>query len=257
MAIFGVTLLTWLYVASCMALATYVQALTGFAFSLLFIGLVSTFDLVPMNEATNAISVITLVQTAAFFRDHPLHPGWERIKPAIVPCVLGVLIGTALLIWLSGHALYLLKYALGAVIVITALSMLGQPVTWPQLSSVRVYRITGLISGLMGGLFSTAGPPLVYLLYRQPMPLQWVHQCLFLMFAIGQTVRLAFLLLTGSFTWRSLLYIVLSMPIVWLVHKTHARFPIRLSASATVRLAAVLLMLAGAGLIYSNGEGRP
>ena len=257
MSFFGVTLLTWLYVASCMALATYVQALTGFAFSLLFIGLIGTFDLVPLDEATNAISVITLIQTAAFFRSHPLQPGWERVKPAIAPSVIGVLVGTALLVWLSGHALYLLKYALGAVIVVTALSMLGNPVPWPKPSKAGVYRVTGLVSGLMGGLFSTAGPPLVYLLYRQPMAQQVVHQCLFLLFAIVQTVRLTFMLVTGSFTWRSLLYIVLSLPVVWLVHRTHERFPIRLSAAATARLAAALLMLAGAGLIYSNYQTHP
>ncbi len=109
MSFFGVTLLTWLYVASCIALATYVQALTGFAFSLLFIGLIGTFDLVPLDEATNAISVITLIQTAAFFRRHPLRPAWERVKSAIAPSVIGVLVGTALLVWLSGHALYLLS----------------------------------------------------------------------------------------------------------------------------------------------------
>lgn len=257
MSIFGVTLLTWLYVASCMVLATYVQALTGFAFSLLFIGLISTFNLAPLDETTNAISVITLVQTAAFFRAHPLQPGWERVKPAIVPSILGILAGAALLVWLSGHALYLLKYALGAVIVVTAISMLGNPVPWPKPSSARVYRLTGVVSGLMGGLFSTAGPPLVYLLYRQPLAQQVVHQCLFLLFAIGQTVRLAFLLLSGSFTWRSLLYVLLSVPVVWLVHRTQERFPVRLSPVATARLAAALLVLAGTGLIYTNFQAHP
>lgn len=252
MSFFGVTLLTWLYVASCMAFATYVQSLTGFAFSLLFLGLISTFDLVPLEEATNAISVITLIQTAAFFRTHPLESCWRRIRPAIAPSAIGVVVGTALLVWLSGDAMYLLKYALGAVIVVTALSMLGNPTPWPKASTAGVFRITGLVSGLLGGLFSTPGPPLVYLLYRQPMAQLVVHQCLFLLFAIIQTVRLTFMLITGSFTWRSLLYILLSLPVIWLVHRTHRRFPMRLSAVATSRLAALLLMMAGAGLIYSN-----
>lgn len=252
MSLFGVTLLTWMYVASCMAVATYVQALTGFAFSLLFIGLISTFDLVPLDEATNAISVITLIQTAAYFRANPLQKDWKPIRPAIFPSILGVLVGVGLLVWLSGHALYLLKYALGAVIVLTALTMLANPVTWPQLSSPQHFQFTGLLSGLMGGLFSTAGPPLVYLLYRQPLPQRVVHQCLFLMFAIGQVVRLAFIALAGNFTWRSLLYIALSLPIVLLVQHTNHRFPLNLSSRATTRLAAGLLILAGTGLIYSN-----
>lgn len=257
MTFFGVTVLTWLYVALCMAVATYVQALTGFAFSLLFIGLISTFDLVPLDEATNAISVITLIQTAAYFRSHPLQDDWKPVRPAIVPSIIGVLLGTALLVWLSGSALYLLKYALGIVIVLTAFSMLNNPVPWPSISSASAFRLTGLVSGLMGGLFSTAGPPLVYLLYRQPMPQRAVHQSLFLMFTIGQVVRLAFIGLSGSFTWRSLLYIGLSFPIVLLVQHAHHRYPVNLAPRWTSRLAAALLILAGTGLIYSNYLAPP
>lgn len=252
MEIFGESGLTWLYVALCMALATYVQALTGFAFSLLFIGLISTFNLVPLDEATNAISVITLIQTAAYFRTHPLGREWHPVRPAIIPSVVGVLFGAALLVWLSGEALYVLKYVLGGVILLTALSMLGSPVPWEQTSSRRAFQATGLLSGLMGGLFSTAGPPLVYLLYRQPLPQRVIHQCLFLMFAIGQVVRLAFIGATGSFTWRLLLYIAMSMPIVYLVQRLQQRHPLNLPQATTTRLAASLLILAGVGLIYSN-----
>ena len=73
-----------------------------------------------------------------------------------------------------------------------------------------------------------------------------------MMFAIGQLFRLGFIALAGSFTWRSLLYIALSLPIVLLVQHTNHRFPLQLSPRATTRLAAGLLILAGTGLIYSN-----
>ncbi|MCZ2407042.1 MAG: sulfite exporter TauE/SafE family protein [Burkholderiales bacterium] len=256
MSFFGVSLLTWWYVTVCMALATYVQALTGFAFSLLFIGLIGTFDLVPLDEATNAISVITLVQTAAYFRAHPLGREWHPVRPAILPSIVGVMGGAALLIWLSGQALYVLKYVLGGFILLTALSMVAQPVPWRQMSPPWVFRVTGLLSGLMGGLFSTAGPPLVYLFYRQPLPQRVIHQCLFLVFSIGQVVRLAFIAATGSFTWRSLLYIALSFPVVLLVHRIQQRYPLGLSPRTTTRVAAALLVLAGTGLVYSNYLAR-
>lgn len=252
MDIFGESASTWLWVTLCMALASYVQALTGFAFSLLFIGLIGAFDLVPLDEVTNAIGVITLIQTAAHFRHHPLGQEWHPVRPAILPSVAGVLAGAALLVWLSGEAIHVLKYVLGGVILLTALSMLGRPVPWARMSSRRAFQATGLLSGLMGGLFSTAGPPLVYLLYRQPLPQRVIHQCLFLMFAIGQGVRLVFIAASGSFGWRSLLYIALSMPVVLLVQRLHRRHPLNLPPTATARLAAALLMLAGGGLIYSN-----
>ncbi|SDM08878.1 Sulfite exporter TauE/SafE [Oryzisolibacter propanilivorax] len=256
MSIFGLTWLSWLGVALCMALASYVQVITGFAFSLLFIGLISTFDLVPLDEVTNAICVITLIQALAYFRAHPLGHEWRVVRPAIWPSIAGVVAGAALLLWLSGQALYVLKYVLGGVIWLTALAMLGNPVPWRQVSSRGAFRVTGLLAGVMGGLFSAAGPPLVYLLYRQPIALRVIHQSLFLLFAIGQLARLGVIGASGNFTWRSLLYIFLSMPIVFLVQELQRRYPLNLSPYLTTRLAASLLILAGTGLVFSNWLSR-
>lgn len=257
MEVFGAPLQIWALVTAAMLVATWVQVLTGFAFSLLFLGLIGTFDWVPLNEATNAISIITLVQARAYFRAHPLQPQWRTIMPAIGPSIIGVMVGAAVLIWLSAQALHALKFVLGAIIVLTALSMLARPVPWPQLSSPVAYRFTGLLSGLMGGMFSTSGPPLVYLLYRQPLEPQVIRQCLLLMFTIGQLVRLVFITAAGQFTWRSLLYIGLSLPVVALVHFLHRHFPLHLSQRTAARCAAALLLLTGAALLAGTIRAAP
>jgi uncharacterized protein len=252
MDIFGLPALTWLLLALSMAFASYVQNLTGFAFSLLFLGLVGAFDLVPIPEAANAISVITLVQVATYFRAFPLRSDWVVIRPAIGPSLLGVVLGAGLLTWLSSNAMQQLKMVLGGVIIATAISMVMRSRQSERLASPKAFQGAGLLSGLMSGLFSTAGPPLVYLLYRQPLPQALVHQCLFLMFGIGQLLRLAFLLITGAYTWQSLWYAAISVPIVVGVTYISRRWPLRLPARVTTQIAALLLFWSGAGLIWAT-----
>jgi uncharacterized membrane protein YfcA len=247
----GLPVLSWLWLALSIAFASYVQNLTGFAFSLLFLGAVGSFDLLPIAEAANAVSVITLFQAVVYFRAFPLRSDWLVIRPAIVPSLFGVIAGAWLLAWLSGHALYLLKIALGGVIIATALTMVMRSRPREHVSSRWAFQGAGLVSGLMGGLFSTAGPPLVYLLYRQPLPQTLVHQCLLLMFGVGQSLRLAYLLVTGSFTWNSLLYVLISAPIVVGVTHLNRRWPLRLPLQVITRMAAVLLFWSGLGLIWA------
>lgn len=73
----------------CITLASYVQSLTGFAFGLIFLALVGVFDLVPVEIAANAVTLITLSQTI-HFRSYPLTDDWRVIRPAIWPSLIGV-----------------------------------------------------------------------------------------------------------------------------------------------------------------------
>ena len=61
----------------CITLASYVQSLTGFAFGLIFLALVGVLDLIPMEVAANAVTLITLSQTLFYFREYPLTDDWR------------------------------------------------------------------------------------------------------------------------------------------------------------------------------------
>lgn len=235
----------------CIALASYVQCLTGFAFGLIFLALVGVFDLIPVEVAANAVSLITLSQTLLYFRETPLTDDWRVIRPAIWPSLVGVVAGLALLFWLSDSALYLLKIALGISVVGSAalLVMRFEPKT--EIDPPRSFALTGLLAGLMGGLFSTAGPPLVYKLYRQPLSLPVIRQALLVMFGLSQLVRLGMVLVTGQFTPNSIAYAVLAVPLLFLVTRSNRRYPLKLSPVAISRVAAVLLLMAGVGLIVT------
>ena len=235
----------------CITLASYVENLTGFAFGLIFLALVGVFDLISLEVAANAVTLITLSQTFIYFREYPLTDEWRVVKPAIWPSLAGVVAGLALLFWLSDGALYLLKIALGFSVVGSAglLVMRFQPKS--EIDPPGSFVFIGVLAGLMGGLFSTAGPPLVYKLYRQPLSLPMIRQALLVMFGLSQMLRLALVLVTGQFTPASLIYAVLAVPLLFLVTRGNRHYPLNISPAAVSRVAAALLLMAGVSLIVT------
>ena len=240
-----------LWVLLCVTLASYVQNLTGFAFGLIFLALVGVFDLIPIEVAANAVTLITLIQTVIYFREFPLTDDWRVIRPAIWPSLVGVAAGLALLFWLNDSALYLLKIALGFSVVGSAGLLVMRFDPKPEIDPPDSFVFIGALSGLMGGLFSTSGPPLVYKLYRQPLSLSVIRQALLMMFGLSQLVRLGLVLISGQFTAASITYTVLAVPLLFTVTRGSRRYPLKLSPTAVSRVAAGLLLMAGISLIVT------
>jgi len=252
MSLLSLPFLGTIGVLLCVTLASYVQSLTGFAFGLIFLALVGVFDLIPVDVAADAVTLITLGQTFIYFREYPLTADWRVIRPAIWPSLGGVVAGLALLFWLNDSALYLLKIALGISVVGSAALLLMRFETKTEIDPPGSFALTGLLAGLMGGLFSTAGPPLVYKLYRQPLSLPVIRQALLVMFGLSQLMRLAVVLISGQFTPAAITYAVLALPLLFMVTHCNRRNPLKLSPVAVSRVAAGLLLMAGASLIATS-----
>lgn len=235
----------------CVAIATYVQNLTGFAFGLILLGLVSVLRLASVPDAANAATLLTLANTVSYLRLNPLKPQWRVVKPAILPSLLGVAGGVALLAWLSSNAALALRGVLGVAIVSCAVLLLVSASPRAEISGPGSFRAIGLVSGLMGGMFSSAGPPLVFHLYRQPLPRDIVQQCLVLMFGINQLLRLALILASGRFTAHSLMLGLSAFPVVYAVTWWQHRHPPAISATTIRRATAGLLMCAGGSMVVS------
>ncbi|WP_077034741.1 TSUP family transporter [Pelomonas sp. KK5] len=236
---------------ACVAVATAVQNLTGFAFGLVLLGLAAMLDLAPVVDAANAATVLTLVNAASFFRLHRLQPEWRVIKPAILPSLAGVAVGVALLAWLSGNALQLLRGLLGLAILGCAAALLSDAKPRETVSSARSFAAVGALSGLLGGLFSSAGPPMVYQLYRQPLPRELVRQCLVLIFAVNQILRLALVLASGHFSAYSALLSASALPVVHGVGWLQKRYMPPLSPALLRTVVSGLLLVAGGSLVIS------
>ena len=225
--------------------AVYAQALTGFALALILLGLVGATNVVPLTDAVNATTIIGFCTAWLFlYRNRAL-----RIEKVLVPTVIasaaGVVVGALLLVWLAGTAYQLLRLVLGASIVACALSLwrAGQPL--PAMSSARTFAITGGIAGIMGGMFSAGGPPLVYLLYRQPKPLAWIRQSLMVFFGFSTSLRLFIVVPSGQFSLFALQLAAEALPVVFLMTYFAVRHPLPLSPKLFRGLICVLLITTG------------
>jgi len=236
---------------ACVALATGIQNLTGFAFSLVLLGMLAMFELVPVIDAANAATVLTLMNAVSFFRLHRLQPEWRVIKPAILPSLVGVAAGVALLTWLSGNSVQWLRGMLGLAIVACALALLLDSQPRATVSGRPAFAIVGAISGLLGGLFSSAGPPMVYHLYRQPLSRDLVRQCLVLIFAINQVLRLILVVGTGHFSAYAVLLSAVALPVVHGVGWLQKRYMPPLEPVLLRRVVCALLLLSGGSLLGS------
>ncbi|MBN9325093.1 MAG: sulfite exporter TauE/SafE family protein, partial [Delftia acidovorans] len=172
-------------------LATFCQNLTGFAFGLIFVGVAGATHLMGIGDAANVACLLSVVNGVAYLRAHRQVPQWTLLKPMLISSVIGVIGGVLLLQWLSGNALSGLRMLLGLAIVACALLLLLQKQVNAQVSGPVSLWVAGVASGVLGGLFATPGPPMVYHLYRQPLDRLVVRQCLFAMFLTCALLRLA------------------------------------------------------------------
>ena len=196
--------------------AVYAQALTGFALTLILLGLVGATNLVPLTDAVNASTVVGFCTAWTFlYRRRALK--FERVLlPTLIASAIGTIIGAVLLSWLAGTAYQILRLILGASIVACALLLWRTAKPLPALSSPAAYAATGGISGLMAGMFSAPGPPLVYLLYRQPMSLAKIQEALMLIFGLGTALRLLIVVPAGQFSGLALQLAAEAFPVVLL-----------------------------------------
>jgi uncharacterized membrane protein YfcA len=186
-------------------LATFCQNLTGFAFGLIFVGVAGATHLMSIADAANVACLLSVVNGVTYLRAHRQVPQWTLLKPMLVSSVIGVIAGVLLLQWLSGNALSGLRMLLGLAIVACALLLLLQKQVNAQMSGPVSLWVAGVASGLLGGLFATPGPPMVYHLYRQPLDRLVVRQCLFSMFLTCALLRLVMVAWEGGITAASLL----------------------------------------------------
>jgi uncharacterized membrane protein YfcA len=181
-------------------LATFCQNLTGFAFGLIFVGVAGATHLMSIADAANVACLLSVVNGVTYLRAHRQVPQWTLLKPMLVSSVIGVIAGVLLLQWLSGNALSGLRMLLGLAIVACALLLLLQKQVNAQMSGPVSLWVAGVASGLLGGLFATPGPPMVYHLYRQPLDRLVVRQCLFSMFLTCALLRLVMVAWEGGIT---------------------------------------------------------
>lgn len=233
----------------CAAVATCAQTLTGFAFALTLLGLAGLLDLAPLGDLVNVASTLSLASAVAALR----RSGGELDRPALRDITLGSLagiVGGVLVIgYLGSTVTQALRALLGLTVMACAVNVLMRRSALAERSSPASFRAWGLVSGVLTGLFSAGGPPLVYQLYRQPLHLNTVRTTLVAALAASSFLRLATVLASGHFSATSLRLCLMAAPVVFGLGEWLRRHPPAWTRDAVLRLVCALLLFTGAGLL--------
>ncbi|WP_343314896.1 sulfite exporter TauE/SafE family protein [Brucella sp. BE17] len=232
--------------------AAYVQTLTGFAFGLLLMGGVAVTGLVPLPEAAIVISLLTLANAgivlARGWRDIALKPFLLSLAGALPMIVLGY----ALLELLASSSLSILRILLGSAIILSSLQLIRRSSPLAHQSHGAVFIVFGALGGIMGGLFSTAGPPLVFQFYRQPLPHSVIRETLVAIFSLNSFFRLGLVAANGDWHNHAFLWALAGLPAVLVSTYLARRWPPQISPKALRFMVFVLLLFSGIALIAPN-----
>jgi len=234
------------------ALATYAQTMTGFAFGLILLGLSGLFQLAPLPVVSNVVSILTLINAVVTIGRTRPQVDWSLLRPALFSSLAGVFVGVMALEWVQGDFAAVLRWLLGVTILICAFMLVRSAQPRRTVSSRGSFVFFGALAGVLGGLFSSGGPPIVYHLYRQPMPLATIRNSLLIFFTFTAGSRLTLVTWQGAIdaatVWLSLGALPVVIILTWVVRRYANMDAVRL----VKRLVFVLLLAAGLGLIIPS-----
>jgi uncharacterized membrane protein YfcA len=237
-------LLLWLIAGG----AAWVQALTGFAFGLILVGAIGLFHLIPLPDAAILSSLLVIFNGIMMLRKDWRSIDRQGFALLMLGSLPGLLIGYGLLLYLASSALSALALMLGALIIFAALQLLNRPQPRTQRSGPVSFVTTGMIGGIMGGLFSTAGPPIIWQMYRQPLIHVMVRSTLVAVFLVNAVARLGLVFATTGVSAQVWLAAAGALPMVFLGTLLAQKFPPPVSSTVLRRSAAGLLLLSGLAL---------
>lgn len=233
----------------CVVVATFAQNTTGFAFGLLLLGLTGLFQLISIETAANVSSLLTLFNAFLLLRRRP------ELEPKLIALILsfsliGVVVGVAILWRLGAKEHDLLELMLGIAIIFCSFILLIQSRPLGRLSSSTSFCFFSALSGIMGGLFSSAGPPLVYHLYRQPLAAQVIRDALIAVFALNALLRVTLVTFSKRFDSQSLALALEAIPIVFAMTWYMRRHPPKIKKNWLRVSVFFLLLFAGGSLAF-------
>ena len=229
-------------------IASYTQTLTGFALGLIMMGGVGLTGVLPLTDAAVLVSILVVVNAAQVLAKGWRDIAFRQLVPALVSSLLFLGVGYWLLNLLAAASLDWVKIVLGLVIIVSSIQLSLKPQGLDTLSSQASFAGFGAVAGLMGGLFSTAGPPLIYHFYRQPLKAATVRETLVAIFATNALIRLGIVAGAGQMPTASFWWGLIAIPVVILATWLAKRFPPPLSPLTMRRTAFLLLFLSGVSL---------
>jgi len=232
-------------------LGAFCQTITGFAMALIIMGGVTALDLALVSFSAAVVSIVSLVNVIAALR-HSYQQVDRRLLAylcvGLVPALIG---GVVLLGFLSESSHTLLRKILGAVIIMAGLLQLMKPEPWINRSTPVYATLAGCLGGLTGGLFSTAGPPIAFYMYRQPIAFETIRATLLSIFALSTLGRTLAITVAGQITTEILIISGIAIPLVLLSTALAHKVTPYLADIVVRKMVLGLLILVGSFLLVT------
>ena len=236
---------SWLTLAAIAGVASYLQTVTGFAFGLVFMSAVAMSEIVGIEDGATIVSILMLVNAGILLAREWRYVARNPFVQIVPISLVTTVVGTMLLPVFVSKSIVWLKFVLGVVIVVSSLQLLwlrkdsgGRRPRW-------AFPLSGLVGGLMGGLFAIPGPPIVYALHRYLPSQREIRATLVAIFAAITGLRLCLSGLLTPPTGDILVIAAVLTPVTILATAVAHRRPPPLSADMMKFVTVCLLVLTG------------
>lgn len=232
-------------------LAAFCQNLTGFAFGLILVGLTGALQIISIADAANIACILSIANNFVYLSRSPRLSFGPLLKPMLISSMIGLVFGFISLSWFSAEGINGLRLILGISIFGSAIALFLINANARKTSKKSSTLVAGFLTGILGGLFATPGPPLVYHLYSQPLDKDVVRQYLFIVFGVTSAARLIIAIFTGELTMNAVVLSAIAFPAITIATVLQLKYPLNLSRQFSQRLVTALLLATGLGLMYS------
>ncbi|MDH4479589.1 MAG: sulfite exporter TauE/SafE family protein [Rhodoferax sp.] len=233
----GVVALLWL--GSSLLLASVVRAMTGWAFSIIAVPLLSL--VFPPDQA---VVLNILLALAATLKNVPAMRG-QISRRIFLPLLFSGLVGTPAGYWL--HTMVSdagLRLGMGLLVLALSAAMLLIPPR-PRALTLPALALAGLASGVLGGAVGIAGPPVVLLFVLTATDMGQARATLALGLLSVCLLAAGAYLLGGRITQHVLLLFALALPVVLLGDTLGNRLFARYGGHAARRVSVALTCAVG------------
>ncbi|QDT56023.1 Sulfite exporter TauE/SafE [Caulifigura coniformis] len=188
---------TLLIVAACLAIASFLQGLTGFGFGLTAMGLLPLW--LPVRDAQTLCTMVGVVVTSMNIAVARKHFRAQGTLPLLLGSCVGVPLGYQFRTLIPENSV---RPWLGAAICLMVVwDVVGRRFRKAPAGDADAPTATataiGVFSGWLTGAFNIGGPPLVAYLYSRPWPVHRVVAVLSAIFLASGLVRLAVIVADG------------------------------------------------------------
>jgi uncharacterized membrane protein YfcA len=192
---------TYLIVGVALLIAGFVKGATGLGFPL-----IATPTVALLLDIRTAVTILILpnlfMDSAQVIRDGFPYEIFRRFKTLIAPTIVGVFIGTLVLV---KTPLWVLNFCLGAMVVIFVISSLLKFdfVVTPRQEKI-FSPFVGFLSGFLNGVTNAAGPALAIYLYSLKLEKRTFVKTLATVFVTTKLSQLAAVSTWNLFNWHTL-----------------------------------------------------